>query len=243
MKLASFFFLSIFCTQSANSAEPVNIPVQNASFEDPGIAMKSHEEQTSQVGPEGWTWVNALRAAVDNPGDANIFDGGQEGQLPAPATGMQFAYLNVPPKKGRTADLLYAGKSLGKFVAGTKYVLTVSVGNRKGFVSPTYWISLSGGKDILLGPSASGTAPEGSFVDLSVTYTATSEDDNRVIGIQLKAENNTDKFCPSSFDNVRLRAIGPIVSPKTFSPTLEIPKFPQLQDIKELQDKLDEQQK
>jgi hypothetical protein len=103
--------------------------------------------------------------------------------------------------------------SLGSFVAGDTYTLTVAIGNGEGDPSGgTYSLNfLENGIDV--GPTASSLAPSGTFSDLTLTYTPTvSGSISFSLGLTGSvAGTATEGF----FDNVRLTQATPAPEPSS----------------------------
>ena len=103
--------------------------VDNPSFQNPPLADGvANGEQFTNASPPSWTASAAGNAVgVDNPG-TNMYIRKPDGTLPGTANGTQFGYLNL--NGGNTGTFTYSGTSLGNFVAGVTYTLTVAVGQR-----------------------------------------------------------------------------------------------------------------
>ncbi len=59
----------------------------------------------------------------------------------------------------------------------------------------------------MVGAGASGMGIQGTFFDLSYSFTATPAEDSLPIGIQLFANNTSASFEQGNFDNVRLSIV------------------------------------
>jgi hypothetical protein len=163
----------IGCVDGAEAQVP--IPVRNYSFESP-----SEADGAFSVGGNGdttavtdWTIIaqsgNPYYAAgVQNPLDTQYPNTtGSPGQLPVPADGGQFAYLNTPG--GFKSSLV--SSDLGAALRNSVYTLTVALGRRLDLNSGNYTIELLvGGTPVATGTLSGLTIRQGAFADLSVSY-------------------------------------------------------------------------
>jgi hypothetical protein len=149
-------------------------------------------------------------AGVDNPVDnptAGMYPGTggspSDGVLPGTGDGYTFGLINL--STGQDGSFTYSGSSLGNFVIGDTYTLTLSVGLRLDQpYSPSYAIELLNDGVAVSTPTYYTTTSSGTFVDLP-TFTFIDTADTGAIGIEILAENNgTASFEQANFDNVRL---------------------------------------
>ena len=132
-----------------------------------------------------------------------LYTGTDAPVLPGSAEGAQTCYLNLAA--GFTNSLTYSGRSLGRFVKGQTYTLTVALGGRRDNGMPATEMSitlLANGKPA--GPGAVASPVADRFFDLSYSFTATAAQAGQAIGIQIFAKSAGADFQQAHFDNVRL---------------------------------------
>lgn len=192
-----------FCT--ATQATP--IAVQNFSFEQPDLGHDTATVErfvTSNV--PGWssTGSGGTGFGVADPSGSN-YSGAGGPVLPGTADGAQYAFLNLPSAFSNT--LTYAGFSLGNFISGATYSLTVALGGRGDSGSPPdlYGITLLA-DGVAVGISAAAAGMVDTFFDLTYTFTASDAQNGMAIGIAMTASNTGAHFEQANFDNVRLAA-------------------------------------
>jgi HpiC1 cyclase/PEP-CTERM motif len=151
------------------------------------------------------------------------------------ADGYQYAYANLAPSGSitltynpadpNTGDPVGTGLSLGSFVPGYAYTLSVGIGTSRTVSSYSYAISLVESTDggvtwTPLGAGASGASPtsaSGTWEQASYSYTA-APTDNGLIGIQLTATNNGSMNTQANFDNVQLSYVNSAEAPPAPEP-------------------------
>jgi hypothetical protein len=209
MKLQNYC-LSIVAALSLCSvaySSPISISVGNSLFQNPALPDGvTNGEQYTGTNPPDWTSNGDDSArGVDNPG-LNMYVRSANANLPGTANSTQFGYLNLN-YLGDTSNYTYSGSpSLGNFVAGNIYTLTVAVGTRLDNSAPSYSISLlSNGTPV--GVAATGVGETGTFYDLSETFTATAAQNGQAIGIILTGIDNISGFEQPHFTNVRLTEV------------------------------------
>ena len=198
------------------SAHATAIPVDNYSFELPDQGHDTSTVQRFASTVASWFCVGSGSTGygVDDPSNTQ-YSGTDGPVLPGTADGAQFAFMNLPD--GFSNTFTYAGSSLGNFVAGETYTLTVALGGRRGTGLPanSFGISLlASGAPVGTGASAPGVAD--TFFDVSYSFTATALEDGLPIGIRFDASNTGGGFRQANFDNVRL-ATTAVPEPATFS--------------------------
>ncbi len=226
MKTHICCFSTVLALAVCSVAYSNSITVDNSLFQNPALADGvTHGEQYTNSDPPSWTSSGARSTqGVDNPG-TNMYSRAANANLPGTADSTQFAYLNLN-NNGDTASFTYSGAdSLGTFVTGHTYTLTVAVGDRLDGTPPSYSISLlSNGTPV--GVPGTGVGHSGTFYDLSETFTATALQNGQPIGIQLTGIDNTNGFEQPHFTNVRLTAtpepssfvLGGLALPACWSP-------------------------
>ena len=215
--------LSFFLRSNGRDSEvirPAVIVVENASFELPDLGhdialIPRHTTET----PPGWTAAEnnhgGTAVGVHDPCDI-LYRGTNGPVLPGTADGAQTCYMNLG--SGEANTLTYAGFSLGHFVEGQTYTLTVAVGGRRDGGAPASAIGialLAGGKPAGAGATAPAVADR--FFDLRGVFTATAAEGGKPIGIQISARNASTGFQQANIDNVRLTTTRPRNLPVTAS--------------------------
>ncbi len=157
--------------------------------------------------PPSWTFVDPDSPAFGVYNPYNEYSRAANANLPGTADSTQYAFANLTTL-GHSATFTYSGASLGNFVAGDTYTLTVAIGDTLGDTSPTYSVSLlSNGSPV--GTAGTGTATAGIFTDLSETFTATALQNGQTIGILLTGTDNIGGFEQPNLTNVRLSVVTP----------------------------------
>lgn len=144
------------------------------------------------------------------------------------ADGYQLAYANLAP--GGSVSLTYnasdpnagdppdTGKSLGNFVVGDSYTLTVAVGTPQSGNGYSYGYSiviLDNGVPVATSSGSSPATASGDWLEASVPYIAA---DDGAIGIELLASNSNASATIANFDNVQLNDSGPAPAPPAPEP-------------------------
>lgn len=193
------------------SADPVTVP--GFSFEEADVP----DDATGA--PAGWVAVNG---GVYDPTDEGYPGAtGDNSPLPAPAVGGQVGWHNV------TADSpvgsLTSAAPVATVADNTQYTLTVAIGDRAtdlgggvplepGLVT----IELLVDGAVAGSGSVSGTAlADGTFTDLSATFTTTASDPRAGGGLTIRLRQDyagPELVQQANFDNVRLDAT-PIPEP------------------------------
>ena len=179
-------------------AEPVALPLLNPSFEE--FVLGAGAYRVGDIG--GWqrdgsgkttVGIQAVSSAVFTLAAA-------ESPLPAPADGMQFAFMN-PPAEGETVALFQV---IGALRPRTRYTFTVAIGNRrdKGYADKLL-LELRNGdtpaSPVLASASNADTPPDGGFADHSVSFaTGQYVTGNLLIAIRNQGGSQI------AFDNVRV---------------------------------------
>lgn len=204
MKTYSALFLCVAAAFSTSAlANP--IAVQNFSFEQPDLGHNtSATERFDTSSIPGWSanGSGGTGFGVADP-SGNNYTGANGPVLPGTADGAQYAFLNLPSGFGNT--LTYAGFSLGHFISGETYSLTVALGGRGDNGAPPnlYGITLLA-NGLAVGTSATAAGIADTFFDLTYTFTASDAQNGMDIGIALSANNTGTAFEQANFDNVRL---------------------------------------
>ena len=194
----------IFTITVSSTAHSAVIPVNNHDFELPGLVDGAINEGTVP----GWTTIGTGRSGTFNPSGDQWYattddqdtaaSGGVFGTMDGPRVGF-FYQPSTRAMSQELADLLSMG---------TRYTLTVAVGERDGNGIPNangpfagYVIELLAGGDVVASMS-SDTAPgsPGTFDDASLTYTAAPGDPIGPLGIRIGVKNDGHL----DIDNVRL---------------------------------------
>ena len=181
LAVAVVLSMSMFAVNSANAAE-----IFTDGFEDPDIAG-----QPSTATPTGWSESGAANAS----GMAD---------RPESTEGDQHVWLNGPSASGPTTFFITLGEVV---TAGTKYDLTVDVGQTDNFTGSTGTIRLYG-SDAGFGTALaelSGIAPpqNGFLNDVLLSYTATPADaTGQTLGIALIGSGGIQV----RYDDLRLSA-------------------------------------
>ena len=204
MNTCSAIFLCVAAAFSV-SAQATPITVQNFSFEQPDLGHDtSTTERFVSSSVPGWSSTGSAGTGfgVADPSDRN-YSGANGPVLPGTADGAQYAFLNLPSGFGNT--LTYAGSSLGNFISGVTYSLTVALGGRRDGGAPPdhYGITLLA-NGLAVGVSAAAAGIADNFFDLTYSFTATDAQNGMAIGIALSATNTGPRFEQANFDNVRL---------------------------------------
>lgn len=214
VQVKSFITISIFALAFASApafAELITVP--NFSFEDQDVDPAS----VITGSPPGWTLVGS--GGVFQP-DINQ---GFVDTLPlsAPAQGDQYAYLETGNANPGLITLT-TDNSLATVSSGTIYTLTAALGHRA-------WNSNGGRRpdDYLIEllvdgiPVASNTLddahtniPEGTWVDLSTSFTAVASGGDLTIRLS-HSSSNASVFRQGAFDNIRLEATAAVPEPNT----------------------------
>ena len=182
------------------------IVVENHSFEEPSLNSGKYQafEKWQSGNSPGWTWSEGVHGSfIADPSDGQYAgtsgDGKVNGKLPGTGDGHQYTAAGLPGDQNE-GSLTYSGASLGKFVDGTRYTLTVAVGQRKDQQKLTYSaVLLADGEPVAAVVSVPSKA--GTFVDLTFAHTATAADAGKEIGIRITANGS---YTQAHIDNVRL---------------------------------------
>ncbi len=165
----------------APPASATPITVNNASFENHSPDEQTVNDWTEDLNPPSIVGHTALA-----------------GEYTAVPDGSSVAILFNSARMSQTlTDTLTS-------VAGSRYDLTVAVGDRTNKVFAGYFIRLFAGAD-LLATESSGTSPgDGKFTDVALSYVTTGAES--AIGQALKIELAIPavSLAETSFDNVRL---------------------------------------
>ncbi len=160
--------------------------------------------------PEGWTSSGGI-VGVFNPSlttysDSAIVSPGSLGTM----DGVNIAHMqNRPESLSQTLTT--------SVVPGAVYTLTVAIGDRDVGNRPTpfgYTLSLLAGGELLASTTNSVALVDGSFTDVSLSYTATAEDSG-LLEVMLTSEISSGGLT-LDFDNFRLSVVEP--SLETTSP-------------------------
>lgn len=199
------------------------IAVNDANFETPAISQGSVGtlEGTRAVTGVPYTDGGSFDVGITNPNTA-AFTRTDANLLPGTANSTQAMVIDGFQDE---TVATYQG-SLGNYIAGDTYTLTVAIGDAMNDVSSgetggTYHL------DLLLNGSAvastTGTATVGNFTDLTLTFTATSADTG-AIGFDLGMSSNYvfGQEQEGFFDNVRLTQDSPAAVPEPSSSALVV---------------------
>jgi hypothetical protein len=214
MKTPSILVPCVLLVASVSLTHATSIPIDNYSFLSADSSYNYDATQTSELddltAPPDWT--------VTPDGDGDVFGtanpvssmyagtggSGSDGVLPGTGDGYTFDLMNFG-SLGATTTYTYAGSSLGNFVIGQSYQLTLAIGLRadeRGNGSPDYKIELLNNGSVI--DSSSGLATLGTFTNLSLTVPFTDLSYTGAIGIAIVGTDNTGGFQQANFDNVRL---------------------------------------
>jgi hypothetical protein len=191
-------------------AAPTNIAITDSSFETP-------TESNGGIGDflgSGflsipYTSNNPNEVGVKNPGNQefpNSSSTASDTPLPSPADGLNALFEFAAAGQSTPTLVTYSG-NLGDFIAGDTYTLTVAVGDGSFTDSPFGMFSadlLSNGGSVKTSTLTPTAAEQGTFQDLSVTYTATQADAGKAIGFDLGLTNIDGTQEEGLFDNVTL---------------------------------------
>ncbi len=202
-RLANITLVACALHLSAIGASAQMIAIDNASFEDPILSDLGF----TLAAPPSWkAGGDAQFYGVFNPQDFQ-YPGATGGDLPGTASGPQLGFIAI--NGGTIGTLTYSGSSLGLFVPGRTYTLTVAIGNRADYAEePLHSIALlADGAPVAT--SLPAVVPDGTFADISVSYTALAGDSGRAIGIELIGARNSvyTANVQANFDNVRLSSV------------------------------------
>jgi hypothetical protein len=125
-----------------------------------------------------------------------------DGVLPGTGDGYTMALLNLSGSSD-TGTFTYSGPSLGNFVLGQSYALTVAIGWRLDEpASASYTLELLNNGTPIASTSATTASSQGSFNDLTLNLNDSSYSGS--IGLAIVASDNDNDFEQANFDNVRL---------------------------------------
>lgn len=143
------------------------------------------------------------------------------------ADGFQTAYVNLAsgasatlvynPADPNTGDPSNTGQSLGNFVNGDNYSLTVAVGTPLNGGAFHYSIELlDNGTPVATSSATSPATASGTFTQATINYAAV---DTGAIGIEILASDPNTASSIADFDNVSLVDLGPSGAPPIPEPT------------------------
>ncbi len=200
------FVATVFICSVAYSE---SITVQDSSFQTPALSdgvTNGEQYDLNQADFPAWTGAGPGVFGIDNP-SATMYARAANGPLPGTADGTQFGLLNLDITGG-TNSFTYSGSTLGNFVAGQIYMLTVAIGGRldeASYQNQTDSITLLA-NGLAVGTPGTGSPITGTFYDLTETFTATAGQNGEAIGILLSAISGNG-FQQANFDNVRLSIV------------------------------------
>jgi hypothetical protein len=227
MKIPPILVPCILLVASASLTHATSIPIGNYSFLDPSLPGDANNYDSSQTAeeydlaaPAGWTVTPDADGDVygtDNPVGSmyagtggNAANGGtnpgSDGLLPGTAQGYTFELMNFS-SLGDATTYTYSGSSLGNFVIGQSYQLSLAIGlrmdeNTEG--SPDYTIELTNNGAVIGSTIVTGTATKGTFTDLSSAVPWVDLSYTGAIGIVIVGTDTSGGFQQANFDNVRL---------------------------------------
>jgi PEP-CTERM motif len=142
------------------------------------------------------------------------------------ADGYQYAYANLAsggsvsmtynPSDPNTGDPAGTGQSLGNFIPGDSYTLTVGIGTALTAGAYNYSIVLlDNGTPVATTSGSSPATSSGDWIQAAVPYTAV---DSGTMGIELVASNPNATVGVANFDNVLFTDLGPAQGPNAPEP-------------------------
>lgn len=188
LPLVAAFSLVTAVTATPARAQITNIPISNFSFELTDVADNS----VSSVVPN-WTRSGGAGGVFD-PGNGQYAGAtGNNAALPGTAHGGQLGYINSVGS--------FTSDAVTTSTASTLYTLTVALGNKLNDNPTLATIELLANNLVVASASATNaTLPEGTFIDLSTSYTALAS--GQVLVVRLNHSGGGQ----INYDNVRLSA-------------------------------------
>jgi hypothetical protein len=207
MKITSSLLPLALLTISAASLHAQIITVNDANFETPtvGVGSVGKFEGTGSISGVPYNDGGSFDAGITNPNSVT-FVRTAGNLLPGTANSTQALVIDGFQDE---VTATYQG-SLGNYVAGDTYTLTVAIGDalndvNSGETGGTYHLDLLQNGASIPGASITGTATVGNFTDLTLTFTAPS-DVTGAIGFDLGMSSNNPfgQEQQGFFTNVRL---------------------------------------
>lgn len=198
--------VSIFGIVGAANGGPVSIAIDNAGFEEFGLADGRFTRTYFSNNPNlivtpdpipGWTLPPAPRTEANS--NAGTFNP-TTGRYPAGAPeGQNVAY--VASASATVSQVLSA-----VLEGNTTYTLQVEVGDRADLGFPGYSVQLLAGGNLLAeGDNIDLSPADGTFATLVITFTAAGNDPNLGQSLEIRLNSNGQQ---TNFDDVRLTAVG-----------------------------------
>jgi len=206
--------MAVVLTVSGLTSNAAPITVPNASFESPSSPTQTSSNPNIAT---GWVFNVKGGSAYGTAAISSNF------ASTGTSSGNNYAFINND-YPGVT-DTITSAASLGTISGLTTYTLTLAIGNRTGtglYHDPgnVSFSLLANGVAFATKTVNSGTVPDGTFEDFTLTYTTPSSGsiDGENLEVQLASLPETGSAYQPGFDNIRLSTTPvPVPEPQTWA--------------------------